>query len=195
DITDGLSGASDANSIGGSNAGEGNVIAFNNAAGVAIHSFSGFNNTGNRILGNSIFSNGALGIDLGNDGVTPNDTGDPDTGANTLQNYPVLTSATVGAGLVTVGGTLNSVASNQFRLEFFASPACDPSGNGEGALYLGSLLVLTDGSGNVSFQTTLPSSVAPGARVTATATRTSTNDTSEFSACVTATGANFYTVT
>ena len=34
-----------------------------------------------------------LGIDLGENGVTPNDHLDPDTGANNLRKFPVLTSA------------------------------------------------------------------------------------------------------
>ncbi|WP_445171592.1 hypothetical protein [Microcoleus sp.] len=61
------------------------------------------------ILGNSIFSNNGLGIDLDNDadpsttdGVTPNDLGDGDTGGNGLQNFPVLTSATGSNGNITL---------------------------------------------------------------------------------------------
>src|SRR2546430_12289310 len=37
-----------------------------------------------------IFSQNAIGIDLGADGVTANDTGDGDAGANDLQNFSVL---------------------------------------------------------------------------------------------------------
>ncbi len=72
------------NTIGGILLGSSNVIAFNDVDGIFVE-----NGTGNAILGNSIFSNGELGIDLGADGVTPNDVGDGDSGANNLQNFPV----------------------------------------------------------------------------------------------------------
>src|SRR5205085_3020862 len=63
------------NTIGGTNAGEANVIAFNGGVGVTVHGvMSGSTGAnGNRITGNSIHDNTGLGIDLGNDGVTPND--------------------------------------------------------------------------------------------------------------------------
>ena len=67
-----------------------NVVAHNAGPGVAIF---GAGTTGNRLDGNSIHANEGLGIDLGLDGVTANDLGAPpdsDTGANNLQNFPVL---------------------------------------------------------------------------------------------------------
>ena len=91
--------------------------------------------TGNRLLINSIHDNLALGIDLGGEGVTANDPGDGDPGPNNLQNYPLLTGATTTA----IEGTLDSVGRRTYRIELFANAACDPSGNGEGATYLGEL--------------------------------------------------------
>jgi hypothetical protein len=168
------------NTVGGTAAGAGNRIAFNSGVGVDLPlSVVG---TGNAILGNSIFSNGGLGIDLNDDGVTANDACDADTGSNTLQNFPVITSVTAGVGSTTVQGTLNSVASTQYRIEFFANDACDPSGFGQGKTFLGSSDVMTDGSCNGSFDVILPVSVAPTDRITATATDPN-NNTSEFSAC------------
>ncbi|MBX3385334.1 MAG: tandem-95 repeat protein [Phycisphaeraceae bacterium] len=97
------------------------------------------------ILQNSIDVNGMLGIDLNNDGVTPNDQLDLDTGPNDLQNYPVITSLTAN-GQVTA--TLNSRANMRYVVEFFASPTPDASGFGEGDKFLGSVVVMTNGSGN-----------------------------------------------
>jgi uncharacterized repeat protein (TIGR01451 family) len=170
-------------SIGGTVPGEGNTIAFNGGDGVFLDTGTGI---GNRILGNSIFSNAGLGIDLFPDGVTPNDVGPPhdtDGGPNNLQNFPVLTSAASG-NTVTITGTLNSTPSTGFTLEFFSNPACDSSGHGEGQTFLGTHAVTTDGSGNAIFTATFTSAVPAGHFITATATDPS-NNTSEFSECET----------
>jgi hypothetical protein len=147
--------------------------------------------TGNRILSNSIFSNGDLGIDLGNNGVTANDLKDPDTGPNRLQNYPVITSAQLfhdplGGNSVFIGGMLNSLPSTRlttrsFIIQFFSSPAADPSSYGEGKNFLGQIQVNTNRNGNASFTFTPTQAVPEGAFVTATATNRATGDTSEFS--------------
>src|SRR5205085_1110190 len=81
------------NTIGGTAAGAGNLIAFNKGSGVNIFESMASTAKADSILGNSIFNNAKLGIDLGNDGVTANDTTDGDTGANLVQNFPVITSA------------------------------------------------------------------------------------------------------
>ena len=161
--------------IGGTSPGEGNIIAFNGTNGVAI----GSGNTGWSILGNSIFSNGGLGIDLGADGPTVNDDGDADTGANNLQNYPTMTSVTVASGKVTIAGNLNSIPSTTFRLEFFANTMADSSQFGEGQTFLGSADVTTDATGNKAYNVTFPLN-GPISPITATATDPAGN-TSEFS--------------
>jgi hypothetical protein len=56
------------NPIGGTAPGAANIIAFNAGRGINVTG-----GAGNRLLTNSIFSNGSLGIDLNGDGVTPND--------------------------------------------------------------------------------------------------------------------------
>jgi CSLREA domain-containing protein len=164
-----------------------NTIAFNLGDGIRDVGVSSFH-LGNKFSQNSIFDNGGLGINLipnaGVDAVTPNDLGDGDTGANGLQNFPVITSAKVTGPTKTIKGTLNSIASQTFTIEFFANTACDSSTNGEGKTYLGSTPVTTDGTGNGSF-TFHPATLAAGDIITATATD-SDNNTSEFSACFTA---------
>lgn len=115
-------------------------------------------------------------------GVTANDPGDADVGANNLQNYPTLKSVTNTAGSVNITGTLNSAASKTFRLEFFRNDAIDPSGFGEGQVFLGSTTVVTNASGNASFNVNFPTAV-PALRVSSTATDPNGN-TSEFSAAL-----------
>jgi CSLREA domain-containing protein len=166
------------NLIGGADGGAGNVIAFNGGRGVNVLA-------GQRIgiLSNSVFSNGQLGIDLNGNGVTPNDAGDADapTGDdNGLQNYPVLTALATDGALTTVHGTLDGIPNILFTLQFFASPAADPTGFGEGQTLLGTRVVRTDAAGNASFTLTFPVGVAVGHFVTATATDAA-NNSSEFS--------------
>lgn len=79
--------------IGGTFAGQGNVIAFNEGDGVNLINVTLSGDTlvptGVRISLNSIFRNGGQGIDLDDDGLTPNDAvPDKDSGPNGLQNFP-----------------------------------------------------------------------------------------------------------
>lgn len=160
--------------------GLGNVIASN------IAPFGGVLVTGSAtavIRANSIFDNGALGIDLEGSGVTPNDALDADVGPNTLQNFPLLNSVVTSATQSFIGGTLHSTPSTTFTLDFFSNPAPDPSGFGEGQTYLGSAAVTTDALGNAPFTFTGPA-LAIGAFVTSTAT--AVTGTSEFSGAVAA---------
>ncbi len=108
------------------------------------------------IRSNRIFANRGLGIDLQNDGPTANDATDADTGANNLQNYPVITSATIGVSDVQISGTLQSAANQAFEVDFFANLTEDPTGFGQGAQYLGTATVNTGGDGSSQFSVTLP---------------------------------------
>src|SRR6185436_10423850 len=141
-----------------------NSIAFNGAAGVDVAA-----GTANLISGNSITANGGLGIELNPVGVAANDPGDADTGPNNLQNYPVLTAASlISNGLTTVDATLNSAANTKFTVEFFVNDTADPSGFGEGQVYLGAVNVTTNASGNVSFTGTF-AGLSAGKCISATA--------------------------
>ncbi|HEY0100412.1 MAG TPA: Calx-beta domain-containing protein, partial [Pyrinomonadaceae bacterium] len=164
--------------VGGSEPGAANVIAFNAGTGVLVNTTG----TGHTVRANSIFSNGQLGIDLGAAGVTPNDAGDPDTGSNNLQNFPLVRSVSTGGGSTNAQGTLNSAPNASYIIEVFANNSCDASGQGEGQFLLGLTTVNTDASGNAAFNATFPVQLLPGQSVTATATDASGN-TSEFSVC------------
>jgi hypothetical protein len=166
--------------IGGTAAGQGNIIAHNGAVGVSVFFDVAMNN---QILGNSIFDNAKLGIDLhAEDGVTSNDPCDTDAGPNNLQNYPILKSVTNTGGNVNITGTLNSTANTTFRLEFFRNDAVDPSGFGEGQVFLGFANVTTDASCNATLNVNFPA-ISGASHITATATDPSGN-TSEFSAAI-----------
>ncbi|MEZ4767081.1 MAG: CSLREA domain-containing protein [Caldilineales bacterium] len=163
------------NQIGGAGAGDGNTLAFNAGAGVAI-----LDGTGNQIQSNAIHDNGGLGIDLGGDGVTPNDPGDPDPGANLLQNYPTLTGATVAGGTY-AAGTINTTPGSSISVAVFGNATCDASGYGEGGSLIGTVNVTTAASGDGTFSTTFP--VAPSGRWLATTATDPAGNTSEFGPC------------
>ncbi|MFV1979631.1 MAG: hypothetical protein ACC655_00620 [Rhodothermia bacterium] len=106
-------------------ANEGNVIAFNGADGVDIR------DTAVRIavLGNRIYSNANLGIDLGNNGATANDAEDPDTGQNNLQNFPEIDSYLLEGGDSSVRFKVDTDTANAtypMEVEFF-----EADGDGE----------------------------------------------------------------
>lgn len=191
------------NLIGGFLPGEGNLIAFNTNNGVEIFGYYGqadFNEisgniiTANRnngvqvdyavsstaILSNSIYANTNLGIDLNLDGVTFNDLGDGDNGANNFQNFPMLGFPLRFATTTVISGALNSATNETFRIELFDNDIPNPSGYGEGQRFLTAFSVITDTNGDASFSFTNPTALPLSHWITATATDTNGN-TSEFS--------------
>jgi len=119
----------------------GNTITQNGGDGITLGTFSANPDVPEQITinRNSIFDNGELGVDLFPDGVTLNDPGDADTGANTLLNFPELSQVTASNALGT--------ACTGCRVEAFIADD-DPSGYGEGMTFVGE--AFTDSSGNFS---------------------------------------------
>lgn len=158
-----------------------NRIANNSGPGVYV-----FSGTANTVRGNSIFANGTLGVDLGPVGLTLNDDKDLDSGANNLQNFPVLSTVVYdgfSGSSTAITGTLNSTPDTTFKLEFFASPNCDAGGHGEGQTLIGSGNATTDSTGNANLSFTFNTSDLTGQSLSAIATDPAGN-TSEFSPCV-----------
>jgi hypothetical protein len=181
--------------IGGTTPGTGNVIAFSTNNGITVQSQDGSPPANNiSILGNSIYQNGGLGIDLNDDGPTLNDLSipaDADTGANNGQNYPVITYATRDAGKLKVTYNVPSAPANStypIRVEFFLADA-----NGQSKTYLGfdtfNAVDFATGGKTMTFATAAPAKVLN--KIVATATDSLTlaansppGNTSEFSPAV-----------
>ena len=168
--------------------GNANLIAHNGADGVAVRTGSpaGVDNV---IRGNSIHSNARWGS-TSDQMVSPdNDANDTDDGANNLQNYPIIRNVQTGSPNV-IRGTLNSTPSETFTIDLYSNTSCStPGGNGEGETYLGSTTATTGANGDALWSFN-PSSLTGGEIITATATDSDGN-TSEFSACFTATAVAF----
>jgi CSLREA domain-containing protein len=176
------------NVVGGTAAGQANVIAFNGRNGIVVseHSHGGVFNRANSFRGNSLYSNALQGISLARVGSVEesNDALDADDGPNGLQNYPLVTSYAPAAGGGTrARGSLDSRPNMTYALDFYANSTCDGSGQGEGQALLGSASVTTDGAGHAAIDTTLPALPSALPVLTATATDPSGN-TSEFSPCL-----------
>jgi uncharacterized delta-60 repeat protein len=161
------------NTIGGTSANTGNRIMFNTQHGVGITESASVNNA---ILGNRISENGGLGIDLDWDGLSLNDLPanlDADPGANNLQNFPVLYTATTTGNTLAIRGAIDSTANTTFRIEFFNNPLGteDPTGHGEGRIFLYAVDVTTNASGHADFDLAPMSAiVAANDSISATAT-------------------------
>ncbi len=185
--------------IGGPQPGAGNLIAHNGGHGVHLSEV-----LFPRVRGNSIFANGGLGIEYVFSVPTPGSSTPPlPPGVNPQRpgidhtivdfpNAPVLSNAFAGAGTTTIEGTLASyeVPADVFitnplhwTLDFYASPEADASGYGEGQIYLGSLDDVY-AMGTRLFSAVLPVEVPAGYVVSATATGSFYDNTSEFSNCV-----------
>ncbi len=168
---------------------QGNSIHHNGEDGVRIESGA---SDGNAIRYNSIWRNGDpggvpmvgnLGIDLNDDGDTPNDPGDPDVGPNEEMNYPSPTSV-VSSGPVVVGFTSCAGCTVDIYAQLFVD-SDSPVNRGEGQTWL-SAAVATGGADSINIDSAISAAFGPMPAtlcVTFTATDTADN-TSEFSECL-----------
>ncbi|HVW01712.1 MAG TPA: hypothetical protein VHB77_15280, partial [Planctomycetaceae bacterium] len=168
-----ITSSSSKNVIGGTAAGASNTIAFNSKVGVDVAS-----GTKNSILSNSISSNGGIGIDLGDNGVTLNGSKGT-TGPNNYIQFPTFSSVVLNGSSLSVNGSVNGTKNTSETVQFFANDAADPSGYGEGQTLVGTITVSIGATGTGKFSTTL-GGVSNGQFLTATATDANGN-TSEFS--------------
>jgi hypothetical protein len=187
-----------------------NLISNNAGAGILV-----MNANGTSITQNRFDTNGGLSIDLdprsidpnvlgAPQGVTINDNGDADAGPNGLRNFPVVVSASVIGGELSLAG----FARPGSTIELYVAQA-DPAGFGEGLTYLGTLsegsaadldattgtygpaninglAQGTDSTNRFAFRFPTPAGVAIGTRLTGSATIA--GETSEFSGNVIVTG-------
>jgi hypothetical protein len=170
--------------VGGSAAGEENIIAFNGQDGIAITGLSsGINIDVNQIVGNQ-----GLGIDLADDGITGNDPGDGDSGPNDLQNYPVLSAAAESGTDVMVTGSFVTTPTTPVVIDVYGSFSANPSGFGEGEQLIGRISTTSDSGGNVIISSLFPrNDFTEGSFITALATVG--GNSSEFSQAIAITAA------
>ncbi|MHB9032025.1 MAG: right-handed parallel beta-helix repeat-containing protein [Anaerolineae bacterium] len=154
----------------------GNIIAYNRGSGINL-SYSALA----PMYGNSIYANGKLGIDYGNDGPTLNQqVGSGPYLDPAPTNYPLLDSVVITGTTAVILGHLVSASSSTVTLDFYVSQAPDASGYGEGQTWLGSLVVVTDADGLADFSFSADSPAARYGYFTATGT-SAANGTGEFS--------------
>ena len=180
------------NAIGGAAQDQGNTIAHWGRNGVRIARLNdpaAPASPRNTILGNSIFGNGALGIELIDITVIPPLGGQPQepppAAINGGQAAPAITSALVGGGGVQLAYQLSGPPGQAYFIEVFTNSACDASGYGEGQTLL-TRINLPDASGGQHTAQLQP--LLPGTVLTLTATaqqgQSPTGGTSEFSRCL-----------
>ena len=156
------------NTIGGLAPGEGNLIAYNRGSGVYVSSYYYSSQPlSTLILSNRIFANASRSIDLGYN-------------ANDPVSNAVLNSAYEEGGGTIVEGKFNGAPDAAYKLQIFSNPTQVPSYRAEGRTFVGTLSVTTDDFGHADFTLPLPTPVAAGQYLSATATATSANATSEY---------------
>lgn len=166
-----------------------NTIEHNTLAGVVVQDDT---TRYNRIQGNNLASNGpsslAPGIDLGADGISVNDPGDPDEGPNRRQNRPVISDVTPLIGQIQVRVHVDSTtahASYPLTIDLYrAGPGAVSGQPAAGQDWLGQVTYNSSDAGvTVTRRFTPVAMPATGDLIVATATDAAGN-TSEFGLAV-----------
>ena len=141
-----------------------NIIAGNLEDGVRIYQAPGMDVRDNPVVGNSIFGNGNLGINLAEDsnddgiadtalGRNPTnsfDINNPTENANSYLNSPTINSVTKGNGQLDINYDFVANPANPsvtivgYELDFYLNDGLNGAGNGEGQRHIGNFIV--DGS-------------------------------------------------
>jgi sugar lactone lactonase YvrE len=138
--------------VGGTNDGEGNIIAYNNGPGVDVPD----PRSNVSILGNSIFGNRAIGTSIGRLRVTGSDS-PVTTAINGVGAAPIITNVTSSAGETRVQGYFQGLTNEAYRLDFYSSPVnTDAFVQSEGKALLGTQSLTTDAKGGALFSAILP---------------------------------------
>lgn len=155
----GIFNSAQANLIGGSALGASNVISANGADGVGVFGLNSVT-IKNTISRNAIFGNGGKGVGLYD-------------GGNNSQPFPTLNTASVSTATnpngTDVAGSLTAAPNTTYLVEFFANVVPEPSGFGEGQIFIGAMNVTTNGAGTVNFTASLAAAL-PLLPISATAT-------------------------
>lgn len=151
------------NRDGVSDALEANTVAFQRQLALQIRGDS----TGVSVVQNQFLNNQGIGVDLADDGRTPNDDLDVDQGANGLQNFPIINSATGSSNASSVAGELTSAPNESYTLHFYVNAVATLGVTNE---FLGAWPVTTDATGYANFEAVLPPGISGGDFITATAT-------------------------
>jgi uncharacterized repeat protein (TIGR01451 family) len=163
-------------SVGGKLAGMENVIAYNHFTGVAVTA----NAQKVSVLRNAIYSNGELGIDLGNDGPDKIDAGDGDTGPNGRINFPQFRSSEEDGDSLLFKADYSGSPNSDYRIEAYYNPfGCDVSYHGEGQQLVRVMNITTDAQGTASFEFR----TEKDQRFISLTATSSDGNTSEFSEC------------
>jgi len=114
-----------------------NTIAYNTEDGIAFATT--YDAVQNTVRGNILFENGELGLDLEDDGLSPNDASDVDIGPNKLLNFPDVSRAFYRAGSDELAVEY-SISSHELFVSYPLTVdvyLADDATSGEGKTYIG----------------------------------------------------------